>query len=103
MDAAKHSEQQSPTPLGSEWFNNNVTVFLPTDVHQKVTREALHQDEVVFEHRGLKVVAAPWAYALCSKMDYLRRPELNRPHDLSDAIAYLHSHIQKHGGSVSLA
>ena len=101
--AAKYAENHSHSPLGRDWFNNHTMVLLPADVHERITREALQQDEVVFEQRGLKVIAATWNYALCAKMDCLSKPYSDRPHDLHDAVVYLHSHIQKQGGPVRVA
>ncbi|KAL8924206.1 MAG: hypothetical protein Q9208_004170 [Pyrenodesmia sp. 3 TL-2023] len=102
-EAAKYAERRSATPLGAEWFNSQTMLWLPPDVHRIVTEEALRQDEVVFYKRGLKVVAAPWNYALCGKMNRLVRPDQARPYDLSDAVSYLRHYIQKHGGPVSAA
>lgn len=102
-EAAKYAVSRSATPLGAEWFNSHTMSWLPPDVHRTVTEEALGQDEVVFYKRGLKVVAAPWSYALCGKMNRLVRPDQARPYDLSDAVSYLRHYIQKHGGPVSAA
>ena len=102
-EAAQYAERQSQTPLGGEWFNNQTMLWLPPSVHRKVTQEALDQNEVVFHRRGLKVVAAPWNYALCGKMNRLVRPGQARSYDVTDAASYLHYHILKHGGPVSAA
>lgn len=102
-EAARYAEEQSQTPLGGEWFNNQMMLWLPPNIHRQVTQEALEQDEVVFERRGLKVVAAPWKYALCGKMNRLVRPHEARPYDVTDAASYLHHYILKHGGPVSAA
>ena len=94
---------QSQIPLGGEWFNNQAILWLPPNVHHRVTKEALEQDDVVFETRGLKVIAAPWNYALCGKMNRLVRPNEVRRYDVTDAASYLHQYILKHGGPVSPA
>lgn len=99
-EAARFAEENSPTPLGGEWFNNQTMLWLPPNVHQRVTQEALEQDEVVFEERGLKVIAAPWNFAMCGKMNRLVRGGEARPYDLSDAASYLRHHIERHGGPV---
>ena len=101
--AAMYAEKKSHTPLGGEWFNNQTMLWLPPNVHRKVTHEALEQNEVVFHRRGLKVVAAPWNYALCGKMNRLVRLGQVRSYDVTDAASYLHYHILKHGGPVSAA
>ena len=100
-EAAGYAERQSQTPLGGEWFNNQAMLWLSPDIHRRVTQEALEQNEVVFEKRGLKMVAAPWNYALCGKINRLVRRDEVRPYDVSDAASYLHHHIGKHGGPVS--
>ena len=100
-EAAIYAERRSQTTLGGEWFNNQTMLWLPPNVHRQVTQEALEQNEVVFERRGLRVVAAPWKYALCGKMNRLVRPALARPYDITDAASYLRHHILKHGGPIS--
>ncbi|KAI4127890.1 MAG: hypothetical protein LQ341_006742 [Variospora aurantia] len=102
-EAAKYAERRSATPLGGEWFNNQTMLWLPPNVHRTVTDEALRQDQVVFYKKGLKLVAAPWNYAFCGKMNRLVRPDQVRQYDLSDAVSYLRNHIRKHGGPVPRA
>ncbi len=100
-EAARYAERRSRTPLGGEWFNNQGMLWLPPNVHRKVTQEALEQNEVVFFSRGLKLVAAPWNYALCGKMNRLIRPDQARLYDITDAASYLHQYILRNGGPVS--
>ena len=71
--AAGYAERQSRIPLGGEWYNNQAMLWLPPNVHRRVTQEAFEQNEVIFEKRGLKMVAAPWNYALCGKLNRLVR------------------------------
>ncbi|KAL8864100.1 MAG: hypothetical protein Q9174_007470 [Haloplaca sp. 1 TL-2023] len=97
-EAAKYAERHSRTPLGGEWFNNQTMLWLPPDVHRRVTDEALRQNEVVFEWPGLRLVAAPWNYSFCGKMNRLVRPDQARSYDLADAVSYLRRYIHKHGG-----
>lgn len=101
-EAARYAEENSPTPLGGEWFNSQTMLWLPIDVHRRVTQEALEQDEVLFEERGLKVIVAPWNFALCGKMNRLVREGEARPYDLSDAASYLRQYIARHGGPVRI-
>lgn len=102
--AARYAERRSPTPLGREWFNNAWILWIPVEVHRRITREAIDQDEIVFQGRGLKVVAAPWKFAFCCKMNRLaRNTQGGRTQDLSDAVSYLHRHIQRRGGRPVLA
>ena len=101
--AAREAERRSAQPLGGEWFNNQTVQWLPPNVHKRVTAEALALNEIVFQRSGLKVVAAPWNYAMCGKMNRLARAsELHRPYDASDAASYLHYYIERsNSGSVS--
>lgn len=53
-------------------------------------------NEVVFEEPGLRVLAAPWDYAFCAKLDRISgSTELGtrKPYDLTDAVAYLHRYL----------
>jgi hypothetical protein len=45
----------------------------------------------------LTVYAAPWRYALGTKLDRLSKPGA-KPYDMSDAVGYLERLITKHGG-----
>ena len=102
-EAAEYADRQSRIPLGGEWFNNQGMLWLPPNVHSRVTQEALQQDEVVFQKRGLKVVAAPWNYALCGKLNRLVRRNEVRSYDATDAASYLHQYALRHGRPVSAA
>lgn len=102
-EAAKYAERRSQKPLGGEWVNNQTMLWLPPDVHRTVTEQALQQNEVVFRRKGLKIVAAPWNYAFCGKMNRLVRADQARAYDLTDAVSYLHRYIQIHGGPISVA
>ena len=95
-NAARYAGQNNPISLGDEWFNNQTMLSLPPDVRTTVTQEAIQQDEVVFERPGLKILAAPWNYAMCSKVNRLVLHDHVQQHDLSDAVAYLHYYIQGH-------
>ncbi|KAL9002477.1 MAG: hypothetical protein Q9188_004595 [Gyalolechia gomerana] len=102
-EAARYAERRSATPLGAEWFNNQTMLWIPPDVHRTVTQEAMHQNEVVFYKKGLRVIAAPWNYAFCGKMNRLVRPDQARPYDLPDAVSYLRRYIEQRGGPVPVA
>ena len=82
--------------LAHGWFNNEVSLGLPAKALQKVIREAIAQDEVVFQMRGLKVIAAPWEFQLCGKMNRHACGDIMRPYDISDAVSYLRRYIQTH-------
>lgn len=102
-EAARFAETQSGKPLGIEWFNNQTQMWLSPPRHRQLTEQSLQQNEVVFQSSGLKIVAAPWTYALASKTHRIaqdRRGEQNakaRPYDATDAAAYLRKYIRGHG------
>ncbi|KAL2687004.1 hypothetical protein Neosp_004553 [[Neocosmospora] mangrovei] len=94
--AAKFANRQAEGRLGEEWFNNSTQLFMARDVQTSLVRQAKQQNAVVFERRGtkggLKVYAAPWTYALCSKLN--RLCEINaRSYDMDDAVVYLNRHL----------
>ncbi|KAM0432277.1 hypothetical protein ACHAPT_004817 [Fusarium lateritium] len=94
--AAKFANRQAEGRLGEEWFNNSTQLFMTRNIQASLAQEAKQQNAVVFKNRGpnggLKVYAAPWKYALCSKLN--RLCEINpRPYDMEDAVVYLHRHL----------
>ncbi|EEU45612.1 uncharacterized protein NECHADRAFT_80690 [Fusarium vanettenii 77-13-4] len=94
--AAKFANRQAEGRLGEEWFNNSTQLFMARDVQTSLVRQAKRQNAVVFEKRGakggLKVYAAPWTYAVCSKLN--RLCEINpRSYDMDDAVVYLNRHL----------
>jgi hypothetical protein len=52
--------------------------------------EAITQDRQLFKARGLTVLAAPWRYAMMTKLDRLMRSVTAKSYDLDDAVTYLH-------------
>lgn len=83
--------------LGDHWLNNHTAVFIEEGTIQRLYDEAIEQNEIVFREPGLAVYAAPWRYALLTKLDRLAKPGA-RPYDMSDAVGYLERLITKHGG-----
>lgn len=81
--------------LQEGWFNNHTIFFIAKDQRETLTRDAYAQNEVVFRQPGLTVLAAPWYYAFCCKVD--RRAgsgvTASQPYDLSDAVAYIKRHM----------
>ncbi|PVH94215.1 hypothetical protein DM02DRAFT_732656 [Periconia macrospinosa] len=90
--------QSRDTNLQSEWFNNRTILFIPKTQREYLTQQAFTQDEVVFQRPGLKVLAAPWDYAICAKLDRCAGAGLNqsKPYDYSDAATYLRRYLQIH-------
>lgn len=85
--------------MGTDWFNNEFVIWLPINIHHQITHDAMAQYDIVFQRNGLKVIAAPWKFAFCCKLNRLSRSShMNRANDVSDAASYLHRHIQMNGG-----
>lgn len=78
--------------LPPNWFNNQTTLFIPPDIRQRLTYEAFEQDYNVFLEGGLRVLAAPWQYALVSKLDRIAAGAW-KGYDPEDAAIYLHQYL----------
>jgi hypothetical protein len=98
MGAAAYARSRCQPKLEDGWWNNEVNLGLPTKLLQKITEEAIEQDEVVFQRRALKVIAAPWELQLCGKINRHACGDTVRPYDISDAVAYLRRYIERHDG-----
>jgi hypothetical protein len=78
-------------------LNNHTVLFIPPQLRADLTDEAYQQNEVIFQEGGLTVLAAPWHYAFCSKLDRISGSTnlgQTKPYDLSDAIAYLLRYLE---------
>ncbi|KAH6856705.1 hypothetical protein B0I37DRAFT_81102 [Chaetomium sp. MPI-CAGE-AT-0009] len=97
MKAAKDAVDRDPQ-LNEGWFNNHTVFFIPQSQRDSLTTQAFAQNEVIFQHGGLKVLAAPWQYAFCCKVDRLAGGGVVSPqnYDLSDAVHYLARYLAKH-------
>ncbi|KAJ2917286.1 hypothetical protein MD484_g3102, partial [Candolleomyces efflorescens] len=85
--------------LEENWLNNHTALFIQEGAIQQLYNEGVQQNDVVFTAPGLIVYAAPWRYALSTKLDRLSKAGA-RPYDMSDAVGYLVQLIQKRGTSV---
>lgn len=83
--------------LGDHWLNNHTAIFIEEGTIHRLYDEAINQNEIVFSAPGLTVYAAPWRYALGTKLDRLSKPGA-KPYDMSDAVGYLERLIAKNGG-----
>ena len=83
--------------LQEEWFNNRTIFFIPMDQRNLLTRQAFQQNEIVFRATGLTVLAAPWHYAFCCKIDRLAGGGLKtgKSYDLDDAVQYIIQYIRR--------
>lgn len=93
--ARELSRNSRMTELPQDWFNNRTTYFIPPDLRQELTQQALTQNEAIFTARGLTVLATPWEYAFCAKLDRVAGGS-PRSYDLSDAVSYLRQYIVRH-------
>ncbi|KAI1986240.1 hypothetical protein LOZ53_004800 [Ophidiomyces ophidiicola] len=96
LQATQHAMKKVPD-LQAEWFNNHTVLFIPKNQRRALTEDALQQGEIVFRQPGLTVLAAPWHYAFCAKLDRLsgRHQTHTQPYDVSDAVAYLRRYLEK--------
>ncbi|KAL8786514.1 MAG: hypothetical protein Q9213_002741 [Squamulea squamosa] len=65
---------QISVELGEEWLNNTTTLLVPSKVQIEPGDEAAAQGEIVFQQSVLTVLAAPWRYALCTKLERMGKP-----------------------------
>ncbi|KAI2624293.1 hypothetical protein GGR54DRAFT_569301 [Hypoxylon sp. NC1633] len=91
---ARKATQRS-NALQEGWFNNRTVLFIPKDQRDTLTEEAFDQGVVIFSAPGLTVLAAPWQYAFCAKVDRLAGGGLHapRPYDLPDATQYMNQYL----------
>jgi hypothetical protein len=91
QDAVVHVRrtQQQPT-LEEHWFNNRTMLFIDQRIRNELTQQGFDQNEIVFQAPGLTLYAAPWPYAICSKLHRISGGG-HRVHDPTDAAAYLHA------------
>ena len=94
--AAQVAEAKVSIPLGREWLNNTATLYTTPSLRQELSDAALQQNEIVFRQPGLKVLAAPWLYALCTKLDRLLKSGKRKPYDCADAATYLYRYNLRH-------
>jgi len=76
-------------------MNNRCVLFIPRSQKEYLYNEAVRQNDVVFQAPGLKVLAAPWNYAVSAKLDRVggASPFGSRPYDLPDPVGYLHRYL----------
>lgn len=68
VDGAKATAKRTKG-LEGDWFNNRTILFMPRAQAASLTDQAFAQNEVIFHESGLKILAAPWHYAFCCKVD----------------------------------
>ena len=93
--ASQMAEARASLPLGGEWLNNSTSLYISPALRQELNQAALQQNEIVFQQPGLTVFAAPWLYALCTKLQRLSEPGRQKSYDGADAATYLHRHMSR--------
>ncbi|KAI1321522.1 hypothetical protein F5Y16DRAFT_416870 [Xylariaceae sp. FL0255] len=90
-DAAKREKN-----LEGDWFNNRTILFMPNEQKATLTDQAFAQREIIFREPGLTVLAAPWNYSFCCKVDRISGGGIHgaREYDLDDACHYLRRFLQ---------
>jgi len=89
--------------LGDAWLNNHTAVFMQESDINALYEEAKTQNTPIFKETGLTVLAAPWRYAMTTKLDRLMKTGA-KPYDLADAVTYLHQIVSApHGQPVPQA
>lgn len=96
ISSAREAAKKDKT-LKEEWFNNRTIFFIPKDQRHTLTQQSYEQREIIFQQPGLTVLAAPWNYAFCCKVDRMAGGGLNsaRAYDLSDAVEYLRRYLAR--------
>ncbi|KAK4152496.1 hypothetical protein C8A00DRAFT_16204 [Chaetomidium leptoderma] len=96
VEGAKAATKGNPK-LDETWFNNRTILFIPKDQRNALTEQAIAQNEIIFQKPGLTVLAAPWPYSFCCKVDRLAGGGVNsaRVYDLDDAVQYLRRSLIK--------
>lgn len=90
LRATRHATKQNAA-LAPGWLNNHTVLFIAGPIRRMLTTEAFNQNEVVFDATGLRLLAAPWQYLFCTKVDRIAQTRNNtlRPYDQTDAVYYL--------------
>ncbi|KFY02088.1 hypothetical protein V490_00654 [Pseudogymnoascus sp. VKM F-3557] len=104
QEAARIAQAQSTIPLGGDWLNNSTTLYMGRALQVELRDLAIQQNDIVFQSPGLKVLAAPWGYAFCTKVDRMSKRSA-RPYDGTDAAVYLNRFIatQNHNRPVNVS
>lgn len=105
LQAATVAQCQCTSPLGAYRFSDKNTLSPPAEIHRLVTTNAIVQNKVLFQNRGLKILALPWDYAFCTEMERMLNSTTvdsrvsSRPvNHRARAAWYLHLYVQSHDG-----
>jgi len=83
--------------LGTNWLNTEGERWAGHR-RQELQQQGEQLNVVVFQHRGLTMLAAPWEYAFCCKINrWLENSNKTRPYELTDAAHYLQQWIRNNG------
>jgi hypothetical protein len=102
LQAAKDVSRRMKRPkVDAEWFNNRTTIFVGP-IRSQLAREGLAQNVTVFQAPGLRLLAAPWEYQFCAKVDRMAGGG-GRGHDAVDAAGYLYRFFLRRGGAAMIS
>lgn len=96
--AAQHAEAKCERHIGVDRFTRRHMLQLPEPIHQKVITLALSQKDYIFQSQGLKILAPPWDYIFCLKLNKLTLDvplQTRKNLLLEDAAWTLHRRLSK--------
>lgn len=95
--AARHTVRHTGRGrLGDDWLNSRIIYFIPRDLWPRLVARARKQNTIVFQRRGLTVLAAPWSYSFVAKVERMLQRNA-KDYDGDDAAQYLRQHILMYG------
>jgi len=78
------------------WLNDDAVFHTSSPgVMAIVAREAREQNTRSFREPGLKILAAPWSFCLCTKLVRIGTPN-QKPYDVADTVDYLRANDRRH-------
>ena len=87
--------------LEKEQFGTTWKEYVPENRLAHLHEAAYDQEVVVFEHGGLRILAAPFSYQLIAKIDRLGKSgtkSRRKDYDLDDAAEYLNEYLKLRRG-----
>jgi hypothetical protein len=105
LQAATVAQCNFSSPLVAYRFSDKNTLSPPAEIHRLITTNAIVQNKVLFQNRGLKILALPWDYAFCTEVERMldsttidSRVSSWPVSHRARAAWYLHLYIQSHVG-----
>ncbi|KAL9086831.1 MAG: hypothetical protein Q9165_006978 [Trypethelium subeluteriae] len=79
-------------------MTDNCGGHVPQDSLSLITRQAIHDNVLIFQHRALSLYAAPFDFQMLAKIDRWGSDDVKNPpliYDLPDAAVYLHQYLNR--------